>query len=435
MKSVNSQNLSHLHDILLIIDDEKDINQHYWSEALKNEGQIYSEKYEKAFTLINNVYYSVIIIISVNEFVLKLIQENKTNKCNNKIIVVCDHKLNDFKFAYQSGAFAVVERSFAKELMPSLINQCRYINKIENELDKNKKNEKIIIGENIEFVKLINKLDHISQTNANVLIYGEGGVGKYTFAKSIHIKSARNSGPFIRINCSLLSDELLNNELFGSDKNNYKGKIESANKGTLFLEDIDKLSLSIQRNLLSYLKEKQNDITSDFKIIASTNKDLQKKVISKQFEEKLFYYLNEVNIKIPPLRERRDDILLLAKSFLYEFNKEMKRDIYGFSDDAIEAMMLYPWLGNVRELQNKIKSAVILTNSKLINSQDLMLIQKDQFDNNVTLNLRKVKECAEKQVINRALKKTKGNISQTASLLGISRPTLYILIEKYAIER
>jgi two-component system NtrC family response regulator len=293
-------------------------------------------------------------------------------------------------------------------------------------------------------------VERIAPTEVTTLLLGESGTGKEVLARAIHQQSPRKDKPFIAINCASIPENLLESELFGFEKGAFtgahkttEGKIECAHGGTLFLDEIGDMPYPLQAKILRFLQEKvvervggRKEIPVDVKIVCATHQDLQQMVEEKAFREDLFYRISEITINIPPLRERGEDVVLLARAFLQNYNKQMQRNINNFSDDAIAALTRHRWPGNIRELQNKVKSAVIMADSKQITAEDLALplADGDEEQLKLALNLRQVRETAEKQAINKALALSNGNISNTAGLLGVTRPTLYSLLEKYGLK-
>lgn len=303
------------------------------------------------------------------------------------------------------------------------------------------------IGNSPKIQQVSRMVERIAPTEVTTLVLGESGTGKEVIAKAIHQKSNRINKPFIAINCASIPENLLESELFGYERGAFtgaikttKGKIECANGGTLFLDEIGDMPYPLQAKILRFLQEKviervggRSEIQIDAKIVCATHQNLQQMVEDRTFREDLFYRISEVTINIPPLRDRGEDILLLARFFLQQSSKQLNRADLSFSKDAINALSSHKWPGNIRELQNKIKSAVIMADSKHINEMDLGLISGSN-ENNLALNLRQVREDAEKNAIRKALAYAEGNISNTANLLGVTRPTLYSLLEKFSIE-
>jgi two-component system, NtrC family, response regulator len=285
----------------------------------------------------------------------------------------------------------------------------------------------------------------VSTNDAPVLIEGESGTGKELVARAIHGLGNRKEKPFIAINCGAIPENLLESELFGHEKGAFtgahtqrKGRFEFAAGGTLFLDEIGELPLSLQVKILRFLQEKviqrvggRMDIEVDARIVAATNRNLSEEMQTGAFREDLYYRLNVINIYLPPLREREGDIMLLAKSFLKRYSKEFNKKLLGFTNKAINAMEQWEWSGNVRELENRVKRAVIMAEGKKVLPSDLDInTVKLKYDG---MNLKEAREALDKELIINSLKKNQGNITFASRELGISRPTLYDLFKKYQI--
>jgi two-component system NtrC family response regulator len=282
----------------------------------------------------------------------------------------------------------------------------------------------------------------VAKTDATVLVQGESGTGKELLARAIHAN--RRSGPFVPINCGAIPETLLESELFGHEKGAYtgahiqrKGKIEVAEGGTLFLDEIGEMSLLLQVKLLRFLQEREIEriggrdrIRVNVRIIAASNKDLTAEIAAGRFREDLYYRLSVVTIKVPPLRERGEDILLLANAFLRRNCAERRRKVR-FSNDALQAMLNHAWPGNIRELENKVQRAVIMAQGRWVEPTDLELQTFETPD--ATATLREIRNKAEHQALVEALVKHRGNISQASKELKVSRPTLHGLVEKYSV--
>jgi two-component system NtrC family response regulator len=263
-------------------------------------------------------------------------------------------------------------------------------------------------------------------------------------AKGLHDASDRSSGAFVAINCAAIPENLLESELFGHEKGAFtgavkttEGKIEQAHGGTLFLDEVGDIPLPLQVKLLRFLQERtieriggRKHIEVDTRIVCATHQDLEAMIAAAQFREDLFYRLAEIVIKIPSLAERAGDPTLLAKAFLKRFAAEMNPQVTGFAKDALAAIDGWGWPGNVRELENRVKRAVIMADSKLVGAEDLDL-EGSGDEEDLPLNLKSAREQSDRKIIRHALARSEGNISSTAKMLGISRPTLYDLLKQY----
>jgi two-component system NtrC family response regulator len=280
---------------------------------------------------------------------------------------------------------------------------------------------------------------------ATTLLLGESGTGKEVLARAIHSLSPRATKPFVAINCAAIPDTLLEAELFGHEKGAFtgavkqtQGKFEVANGGTLFLDEIGDMPLPLQAKLLRFLQDRMLEriggrerIAVDVRIVCATNKDLQGMITRNEFREDLFYRISEVTVRIPPLRERPGDAAIIAQMLLERRAREHGRAVKGFTQDALRAIQAYPWPGNIRELENRINGAVIMCEGKQLTVEDLGLPVAEE--GLKWLNLREVRSRAESEAVRQALALSQGNISRTADLLGITRPTLYDLIERLGI--
>lgn len=289
-------------------------------------------------------------------------------------------------------------------------------------------------------------IEKVAPTDASVLVLGESGTGKELVARALHSQSGRADGRFVAINCAAIPEQLLESELFGYEKGAFTGatkttmgKVETANGGTLFLDEIGDMPLSLQAKLLRFLQARviervggRQEIPVDVRVVCATNKDPQALIAEQKFREDLYFRISEVVIKVPPLRERRGGPTVLARVMLNKYNGiQGGRPKRGFTEDALLALESYGWPGNVRELENRVKTAVIMADNSMLTAEDLNLAQGNV--GTPMFNLREVRTRAECQAIRQALAVSDGNISHTAELLGVSRPTLYDLMEKYGI--
>ena len=287
----------------------------------------------------------------------------------------------------------------------------------------------------------------VATTDAPVLITGESGTGKELVARAIHRLSIRESKPFIPINCSAIPENLIESELFGHEKGTFtgahaqrKGRFEMAEGGTLFLDEIGDLPQLLQVKLLRFLQEKviervggREQIEVDTRILAATNRDLEEAMKNATFREDLYYRLNVVKISLPPLRDRKADVILLAKTFLDRYTSEIRKKIKGFNSQAIESIERYAWPGNVRELENRIKRAVIMSEGKKITAEDLEL--ESTAGKKESMVLKDARKMLEKDLILKAITRNENSLTKAAAELGVSRPTLYDLMEKLGIPK
>lgn len=297
-----------------------------------------------------------------------------------------------------------------------------------------------------EKLKLVEK---IASTDSSVLILGESGVGKELFAEQIHLKSLRANGPFIRVNCAALPENLLESELFGHVKGAFtdatadrRGRFELANGGTIFLDEIGDMPLSLQSKLLRVLQQRSFEkvgssetTTVDVRVLAATNKDIETAIEEGKFRKDLYYRLNVLPFYIPPLRERVEDITVLTDFFLNKFNRELKKNIIGLSNESIEALMSYSWPGNVRELENVIERSAVICDDDFIKPQHLLLVnslnETKEYDNK---NLKDALNTFKKHFIRKALEHNSWNQTETSVKLGIQRTYLSRLIKELDIK-
>lgn len=304
-----------------------------------------------------------------------------------------------------------------------------------------------LLGSGPRMQSVFTAIRKVAASDVSVLLLGESGTGKEMTARAIHNAGPRRDGPFVAINCSAIPETLIESELFGHERGAFtgahaqrKGRIEHATGGTLFLDEVGDVPLPIQVKLLRFLQEQyiervggRQEISVDTRVIAATNVDLQKAMTEGRFREDLFYRLAVVQITLPPLRERDDDVVLLAKTFLRQYGKENGKSGLVFAPDALRALRQHNWPGNVRELQNRLKRAVVMSDGKRLSAEDLELA--DQRGQETATTLRDARERVEREMVTQALRFNGGNISGAAAELGISRPTLYELMDKLGIQR
>ncbi len=304
-----------------------------------------------------------------------------------------------------------------------------------------------LVGESDAIKKIIKQIEEVAPTDASVLITGESGTGKEVVARAIHFASPRRFEPLITVSCGALPEGLVESELFGYERGAFtgafykkKGKFEAANGGTLFLDEIGELNQKMQVDLLRVLQEKEimrigsnKVIKVDFRVISATNRDLREMVEEGTFREDLYYRLNVFNIHIPPLRERVEDIPLLAEHFVNQFRRRMGKDVEGITPQALNKLIKYPWPGNVRELENAIERAFVISKGKYITTEDLSFLDSNnaKFTTPPALSLSEI----EKQHILNVLKECDYNISKAAKILDIDRTTLYNKMKKYGISK
>jgi len=370
---------------------------------------------------------------------------------STKVIVVTGH--DDRSNAVRAiglGAYDFYEKPIDPEILTFVVERAAKVFFLESE------NRKLaagsmsspfegLIASSEEMLKVCRTVEKLAPTDVSTLILGESGTGKEVLVRILHSLSSRSEKRLVAINCAAIPENLLESELFGHEKGAFTGavkttpgKIESADRGILFLDEVGDLSPSLQAKLLRFLQERvieriggRKEIAVDVRVICATHQDLEALIRDGRFREDLYYRINEATIHVPPLRERMGDAVVLARAFLSRFAKQQQRPIKDFTHSALEIIERYPWPGNVRELENRVKRAVIMADGSSITPADLELeeakVESYPFD------LREVREMAERKAIQRAMGYTENNVSRTAELLGVTRPTLYSLMKKHGL--
>ncbi len=367
-----------------------------------------------------------------------------------KIIVVTGNESRmHASQAIASGAYDFFQKPADPELLKLVIGRAIRLYELEQENRRltasvQQATATGILGHSAGMQKVLRDIERMAKTEITVLITGESGTGKELVADAIHRLSARAHKPFVAINCAAIPEGLLEAELFGHEKGAFTGaikqtigKIESANGGTLFLDEVGDIPLGTQVKLLRFLEERiiervggRQSIRIDARILSATNQNLSKLIEEGRFREDLFYRINEIAIELPPLRERGGDSILLANFFLRKYAREFSRAFRGLSNDAVSAIRQHAWRGNVRELESRVKRAAIMAEGAIVTASDLDLAAPAA---ERSLNLREARRRAERDVVELALSEAEGNISRAASLLGISRPTLYDLLDEHGL--
>lgn len=348
------------------------------------------------------------------------------------------------------GAYDFCSKPLDLEVLRLIVDRAFRVHELEAENRKLRSQSHValegIVGSSEAILAASRLVEKVSPSNATVLLLGETGTGKELFARAVHKLSPRDDGPFVAINCAAIPENLLEAELFGYEKGAYtgahkqtKGKIELATNGSLFLDEIGDMPMMLQSKLLRFFEERvveriggRDLIPVDVRIICATHQDLPALIREGRFREDLYYRVSEVCIQLPPLRERVGDAAPLAKHFLDKSARRHGRAVTGFTAKALKLIEAHPWRGNVRELENAINGAVIMSEGKHIGVEELHLGTVGSED---VLSLNEVRGEAEKRAIQRALTNARGNLSRAAVLLGISRPTLYDLLDKYGLKK
>jgi two-component system NtrC family response regulator len=354
--------------------------------------------------------------------------------------------------AIGAGAYDFLSKPVDMEEMKFLLRRCFHVVQLEKEYATMQNlmggdSFEGMLGASAQMRPIFDIIRKVATADAPVLILGESGTGKEMVAKAIHQRSNNKAGPFVAINCSAIPETLLESELFGHEKGAFtgahvqrKGRIESASGGTLFLDEIGEIPLPLQVKLLRFLQEQtiervggRQSIHIDTRVVAATNSDLKKSMAAGTFREDLFYRLAVVQMVLPPLRERDSDVRLLAQFFLGRFAAQGNKPNLAFDQDAIRALNRHSWPGNVRELENCVRRAAIMSEGRRVTAADLELNASGAGANVVTL--KDAREAVERQMVQAALKKYGGKIAPAAAELGLSRPTLYELMEKLGVSK
>jgi two-component system NtrC family response regulator len=375
-------------------------------------------------------------------------------KPDTKVIVASGHGARESALrAIGSGAYDFYQKPVDIDQLGLIVRRAFQLHGIEEEnrrLEEKVGDDRTILGTIItaapEMLKIARTIERVANADVSVMLLGASGTGKELLARGLHRASNRSGGAFVAINCAAIPENLLEAELFGYEKGAFtgaikttEGKIEMAEGGTLFLDEVGDIPLALQVKLLRFLQERvieriggRKPIAVDTRIVCATHQNLGEMIKLGSFREDLYYRLAEIVVRIPTLAERHGDATLLAKHFLNRFAQEMNPQVRGFGTGAMAAINDWPWPGNVRELENRMKRAVIMADGKLITAADLDLGEGD--DEAFPVNLKSVREEADRKAIRQALARTENNISNAAKLLGISRPTLYDLMKQYDLQ-
>ena len=366
---------------------------------------------------------------------------------HTKVIVVTgnDDRENALK-AIKLGAYDFYQKPVDPDILVLIVDRAYNLYELEAEVRQLAEQGSTspldgIVGSSAQMLAACRMVEKVGPSEATTLVLGESGTGKELFARALHSLSPRRDQPFIAINCAAIPENLLESELFGYEKGAFTGavkqtlgKIESANGGTFFLDEIGDMPMALQAKMLRFLQERiieriggRKSIPIDVRVICATHRDLANSMDDSGFREDLYYRISEITIEIPPLRERDGDQLLLARNFLDKFSQQNGRSFRGFTDQACTQIDTYAWPGNVREMENKVKRAVILADGKRITAGDLGFTELQE---SLSLDLRGAREQVERQLIDRALAIHDNNVSHAAEALGISRPSLYKLFKK-----
>lgn len=370
-----------------------------------------------------------------------------------KVIMVTGHDGKEKGInSLQLGAYDYYLKPIDLNELKIILKRALYIRKLELE------NERLlsrfddfdesygILGNCKKIKKVITLIKRVAKTDISILIHGESGTGKELVAQAIHQQSQRANEAFVPIDSGAIPETLLESELFGHEKGAFTdartqkiGKVELANKGTLFFDEIAELPINMQAKLLRFLQERQIQrlggtefIPIDVRVIAASNKDLEQEIKAGNFREDFYYRLNGITIELPSLKEREDDVIFIANHLVKKFADEMKKEMKRLNSESIQAIKSYRWPGNIRELENKIKRALVLSTGKYIKPAGLDISYDPVLKQDLTL--REAKEKVEEEMLSNSLKKYKGRLTKVSKSLGIARSTIYELIEKYGLD-
>lgn len=437
---------------LLIVDDEESVRDSLYNWFIEDGFETgCAESAGTALAMLENSHYDIIItdIKMPGMDGLELLKRIKTIKKDAIVIIMTAFAAVDTAVqALKDGAFDYVTKPFDPDDLSHLIRNASRQILLSNENEQLREHiglEQVqdIMGKSEAIQQVLREVQQVASSNASVIITGESGTGKELFAKAIHANSARRFFPLVSVHCGALSESLLESELFGHEKGaftgavyNRKGRFEMADNGTIFLDEIATISMKMQIELLRVLETKSfmrvggsKLISSDFRVICATNRDLKQMVVEGLFREDLYYRLNVVNISIPPLRARLDDIPILVQHFISKYCRAMSRNIVTIENAAINRLQEYDFPGNVRELENMIERAIVVGNGKEIRVKDL----PGQKESNAIIT--ESLEELEKKHVQNVLNKYDWNISRTAKALQVDRVTLYNKIKKYDLRQ
>ncbi len=385
----------------------------------------------------------------------KTLEDILALKPDTKVVVASGHGARESALrAIAGGAYDFYQKPIDIDELGLIVKRAFHVRELELEnarLAMASNGDDKVLGRMIttapEMLQVTRTIERVATADVSVMLLGASGTGKELLARGLHETSNRRDGAFVAINCAAIPENLLESELFGHEKGAFtgavkttEGKIEMAHGGTLFLDEVGDIPLPLQVKLLRFLQERvieriggRKPIAVNTRIVCATHRDLDAMILDGSFREDLYYRLAEIVVKIPTLAERPGDAGLLAKHFVRRFAPEMNPQVKGLAPDALAVIDAYTWPGNVRELENRLKRAVIMADGKLVTAANLDL-RDDADDGGEALNLKSVREMADRKAIRRALARTEGNISSASKLLGISRPTLYDLLKQYGLQ-
>jgi two-component system, NtrC family, response regulator len=445
---------------LLIVDDDEEIRtQRKW--ALAQDYEVFVDEDRRSTLQLLRAERPAIVTLDLGlpphprgvQEGLSTLQDILREDTYAKVIVITGREEREHALeAIGQGAYDFFKKPIQVDELKVVIHRALYVYELEQErrsLQGHCSTEPFegMIGSSPQMLEVFATIRKVAAADTPVLILGESGTGKELVARAMHRQSQRKAGPFHVINCGAIPENLLESELFGHEKGAFtgahthrKGRIELAQGGTLLLDEVGDFPLELQVKLLRFLQERQMErvggretLTVNVRVLAATNRNLQEAMRRGHFREDLYYRIGVVTIMLPPLRERGEDIFLLANMLLQRYVAENHKKMLGLSRQAMAAMQTYHWPGNIRELENRLKRAMIMAEGTRITPEDLELTASPTPFEGRTL--KEAREALEKELIQRELSRNKGNITRTAVALGVSRPTLHELLAKYSIER
>lgn len=445
-------------EILLLVDDDAGLQKQLRWTLDAYDVQIAKDR-ESAISQVRRFEPSVVLLDlglppdqeGASEGLATLEQILKLTPTAKIIVVTGNQDRENAVRAIGMGAYDFYQKPFEPEMLSLIVGRAMHVHQLEQENRQLKQpglNESMqgILTGDVQMQKLCRTVERVATSDATVLVVGESGTGKELIARALHAFSARATQRMVAINCAAIPENLLESELFGFEKGAFTGaakqtigRIEHAHRGTLFLDEIGDLPISLQAKLLRFLQERvierlggRNEIAVDVRVVCATHQNLQELIKQGRFREDLYYRLSEITVKIPPLRMRDGDAVLLAHAFFDKFNREQGRSLRGFHPEALSKIETYAWPGNVREMENVIKRAVIMADGHYIGVDDLSIEAEHEVA--LPVNLRQVREDAERKAITMAIGRSNGNIARAAEALGVTRPTLYDLMTKYGMK-
>jgi two-component system NtrC family response regulator len=458
--TANQSQILNNRPVLLIVEDDEDVRaQMKWALARDYEILTAGDR-DEALEAVRTQQPGVVILdlglpphpASTEEGFATLAEAIAVDPLIKIVIVTGRAEKEHAMKAIAQGAYDILYKPVQLDELGTILRRAYHVSALERE--HSERQQRIgedafegMLGTSPKMQDVFSTVRKVATSDVPVLITGESGTGKELIAMAVHRLSRRRTGPFVVINCGAIPETLLESELFGHEKGAFtgahvqrKGRIEAADQGTLFLDEIGELSLPLQVKILRFLQEQiieriggRDQHRVDVRVIAATNRDLKQAMIDGKFREDLFFRIGVVSVALPTLKERNGDALLMANAFLHRYAKENKKKITGFSNQAVTAIENYNWPGNVRELENRVKRAVIMAEGRKVSPADLELeAPKGKYEG---LSLRDAREALEKEMVQRVLAKHNDNITRASEELGISRPTLYELMEKLAIAR